>query len=180
MRIIAGSAGGIRLTVPPGEARPTTDRVREALFSVLAARLPDARVLDLFAGSGSLGIEALSRGAVRATFIDRDRKAAACIARNLQRANLDPQTVLTADLPQALGGERVRGPFDLIFADPPYRGPLADALLASPDLPDLIASDGLLVLERPAPATDFDPPAPWGLCEIRTYGSSAILILEPA
>ena len=89
MRVIAGSAGGVPLLCPKGDqVRPTMDQVRAAIFSSLAERVPEARVLDLFAGTGGLGIEALSRGAAKATFVERDRKAVDCIRRNLEQTRL--------------------------------------------------------------------------------------------
>src|SRR5918998_3417279 len=99
MRVIAGRWGGRRLQAPPGDAtRPTSDRVREALFSILGARVDDARVLDLFAGSGALGIEALSRGAASATFVDHDPDALAAVRANLDGTGLaDRATVVRAD-----------------------------------------------------------------------------------
>lgn len=119
MRIIAGKWRGRPLEAPPGQAtRPTSDRVREALFSMLASRLgtfEDLRVADLFAGSGALGLEALSRGAAHATFVDNDLKAGATIRHNAETlgANFQLLSGSALSLPKA-------GPFDLIFADPPY------------------------------------------------------------
>jgi 16S rRNA (guanine966-N2)-methyltransferase len=135
MRVIAGSLGGRRLKAPPGRGtRPTSDRVREALFSMLG-ELHGARVLDLFAGSGALGIEALSRGAAAAVFVERDRLAARVLADNLtvlgiggERAELRRGEALAA-----LRGARRRGEFyDLVLIDPPYReaAGLADKLSA--------------------------------------------------
>ena len=98
-RVIAGSAGGRRFSAPAGQGtRPTTDRVREALFSALAPELPGAAVLDLFAGSGALSIEALSRGAARAVLVERDRRAAAVASRNLEQLGLDGGRVVQTDV----------------------------------------------------------------------------------
>src|SRR3954447_1010930 len=122
MRVIAGIYGGRRLQAPPGtDTRPTSDRVREALFSILGDRVQDARVLDLFAGSGALGLEALSRGAETVTFVDDNRAAIAAIKGNLAalKANAD---VRQTDALRFLGGASESGAqYDLILLDPPYR-----------------------------------------------------------
>lgn len=174
MRVIAGTAGGRRLVAPKGDrTRPTPDRVREALFSSLQPRLSGARVLDLFAGSGALAIEALSRGAAEATLVERARPALAAIRTNLDTAGVaDRATVLAAELPGALA--RVDGPFDLVLLDPPYglaRGVLADVL------------DGLVGLCAPGAAIRLeqatrggDPPWPSTVLAGRTrrYGDTTI------
>ena len=120
MRVIAGTAGGRRLVTPKGDrTRPTADRVREALFSSLQPRLSGARVLDLFAGSGALAVEALSRGAAHATLVERARPAVAAIERNLAIADVAARAeVVVGDLPGAL--DRVAGTFDVVLLDPPY------------------------------------------------------------
>lgn len=134
-RVIAGSARGIRLDAPAAGTRPLGDRVKETLFAILEPDLPGARVLDLFAGSGAAGIEALSRGAAHATFVERNRAASRVIGTNLARTHLaDRAQIVTADAiawlarPDASAG----GPFDVVFADPPYAAPdvLAAALEA--------------------------------------------------
>ena len=134
MRIVAGTLGGRRLKAPAGRAtRPTSDRVREALFSILGD-LTDARVLDLFAGSGALGIEALSRGAASAVFVDDDPKAIAAIRANLEALDLEATVHKRAAL--AYLSNASDGPFDLVFLDPPYSsaselaGPLSERLPA--------------------------------------------------
>lgn len=152
MRVIGGSARGCQLTGFAGRAiRPTPDRVREALFSILYSRrgtLTGWTVLDLFAGSGALGIEALSRGAAHAWFIDRAPEAIAIIRRNLQKCRLTGQaTVIAGELPDALAGLASAGPFDLIFADPPYGGGYPPWLLPAVDRHGLLAAGGLLCLE---------------------------------
>ena len=121
MRIVAGAARGRRLTVPKGsEVRPTADRVKEALFSSLQPRLPGASVLDLFAGSGALGLEALSRGAAHVTFIERAPAAISAIEHNIALVDLPGTEIIRAEVAGALGTAPVGAPFDLVLIDPPY------------------------------------------------------------
>jgi 16S rRNA (guanine966-N2)-methyltransferase len=127
-RVIAGSARGIRLDAPGPGTRPLGDRVKQTLFAILEPGLPGAAVLDLFAGSGAAGIEALSRGSARATFVERDATACRVIAANLARTHLaDRARIVTADalawLRRSGSGAADAGPFDIVLADPPYAGP---------------------------------------------------------
>jgi 16S rRNA (guanine966-N2)-methyltransferase len=157
LRVIAGSDRGRKLVSPPGDlVRPTKDMVREAMFSALDARgaLVDATVLDLFAGTGALGIEALSRGATRAVFVERDRTALDAIAANVTALRLgDRARVLAADVARFLRGmPPPDGPFDLVLADPPYDTTDADvtALLVALAAPGWLAPDAIVSVERPA------------------------------
>lgn len=120
MRVVAGTARGISLAAPRGDAtRPITDRVKETLFGILGDRVPDARVLDLYAGSGAIGIEALSRGAAKADFVERDRSALAALRQNLERTRLEEgATVHAMDVERFLS--MAEGPWDLAVLDPPY------------------------------------------------------------
>jgi 16S rRNA (guanine966-N2)-methyltransferase len=120
MRVIAGTARGVRLTAPRGTAtRPITDRVKETLFAILADRVPGARVIDLYAGSGAIGIEALSRGAERVDFVERDRSALAALRDNLERTHFgDAAAVHAVDVERFLAA--AEGPWDLAVLDPPY------------------------------------------------------------
>jgi 16S rRNA (guanine966-N2)-methyltransferase len=149
MRIIAGEFKGRRLNTPKWEGlRPTSDKLRETLFNVVAQRVPDARVLDLYAGTGAVGIEALSRGAMHVTFVDTDARARKLIEENLQRCGVSDRYVIIRT-PQSLPAES----FDLVVLDPPYAEPDLSATVAAAE--PLIAPGGLLVLEharrRPAP-----------------------------
>lgn len=131
MRIVAGRWGGRRIQAPPGKGvRPTTDRVREAWMSVLAPELPGARVMDLFAGSGALGVEALSRGAAHCTFVERSPAALRALRANLQSLGADDVEVevVRGDVFRYLGGAGVPGP-DIALADPPYGAGLAARLI---------------------------------------------------
>lgn len=148
MRVIAGSARGLRLTAPPGQdIRPTLDRVRESLFNILMPRIEGARFLDLFAGTGANGIEALSRGAQHAVFVEKDRQALVAIRNNLLQTRLAKAgEILVLDLPRQM--ERINGSFDIVFADPPYAFDAYPELLEGIASQGLIAENGLLVIEH--------------------------------
>lgn len=151
MRVIAGEAKGRRLVAPKGLAtRPTADRVREALFDILGPRVAGAEVLDLFAGSGAVGIEALSRRAARAVFVERDRAAVAALRQNLVRLGLEPRArVLVRDVEAALSELVRRGArFDLVFLDPPYAGDLAARILAVLGKGAPLAPGGLVIAQH--------------------------------
>ena len=122
MRVIAGKARRLPLkTLPGADTRPTTDRIKETLFNILQPELLDCRFLDLFSGSGAIGIEALSRGARKAVFVEKNPKACACIRENLAFTKLAPDgQVMNMDVLQALRSLEGDGPFDCIFMDPPY------------------------------------------------------------
>lgn len=149
MRITAGRAKGTHLRAPGTGVRPTSDRVKEALFNSLAPRLANARVLDLFAGTGALGIEALSRGAARAVFVERDPRAVAAIRRNLAVARLEEQgEVRRGAVPGALDGlERDGAAFDLIVLDPPYGQELPARTLRRLAASPLLAAGGVIAAE---------------------------------
>jgi 16S rRNA (guanine966-N2)-methyltransferase len=154
--VIAGDARGRRLVAPEGGAvRPTKDMVREAQFSALDARaaIVDAHVLDLYAGSGALGIEALSRGAETATFVERDRNALRAIRTNLQTLGYEARSkVVSLDAGRfAEGPPPPDAPFDLVLADPPYDTSDEDvtALLAALMAPGWLAADAIVSVERP-------------------------------
>jgi 16S rRNA (guanine(966)-N(2))-methyltransferase RsmD len=155
MRVIAGSLKGRHLKTPTWEGlRPTSDKLRETLFNILQGRVADARVLDGYAGTGALGIEALSRGAAHVTFIEHDRRARALIEANLAACRVtEGYTIESGDVTAVLGrrpsrrsGEAAKADvFDLILLDPPYDMPPADALRAAARC---LAPDGIIVLER--------------------------------
>ena len=158
MRVIAGRHKGRNLKSPSWDGlRPTSDRLRETLFNVLAPRIQGATVLDMFAGTGALGIEALSRGAVHATFVDSDRRAQALIAANLAGCGIsDGYAIIRASSGRAV--EQLRkspsfAPFDIVLLDPPYDHPAAEALTG---VDALVAPDGLVVFEhaKRAPVPD--------------------------
>jgi 16S rRNA (guanine966-N2)-methyltransferase len=171
VRIISGSRRGHRIDAPKGEAtRPTSDFVREAAFNLIGP-VDDATVLDVFAGSGALGLEALSRGAASAVFVDSDRNACRAINANLDKLRLEA-TVLLQDAVRALAAEHRT--YDLILADPPYDYARGDAL--APHLSRILAHDGLLVYQTAAAVE----PAIEGL-QVRTsrkYGSARLTLFE--
>jgi 16S rRNA (guanine966-N2)-methyltransferase len=171
VRIIAGTHRGQRIAAPKGHGtRPTSDRVRENAFNLIGP-VDGATVLDLFAGSGAMGLEALSRGAARATFVENDRDACRTIGANLDRLGLRA-TVLCQDVLRALAQER--DPYDLVLCDPPYD---FDASRLAPHLARLVAPDGLLVWET---SGREEPPEVTGLRQrtTRRYGSARLTLFE--
>ena len=167
MRIVAGTLGGRRIAAPRGrDVRPTSDRVREALFSILGARVAGARVLDLFAGTGALGLEALSRGAATAVFVDRDVSA---VRANLEALGLEAEVHRCDALAFVRAGG---GPFDLVFLDPPYKSASDLAPKLADTLPALLAPAAIVVSEsdRRAP---LDIP-PLEIQDERRYGDTLI------
>ncbi|NMH98841.1 16S rRNA (guanine(966)-N(2))-methyltransferase RsmD [Pseudonocardia acidicola] len=176
MRIIAGRVGGRRLAVPPKGTRPTSDRVREALFSALEndPGLDDAAVLDLCAGSGALGLEALSRGAGHALFVESDRRAAAVLKRNVADLGLGGE-VRAAPAGTVLAGPADRA-YDLVLVDPPYAVTDAEVAgwLAAAYAHGWLAPDATVVVERAARSGPFDWPEPIRAVRERRYGDTTL------
>ncbi|MDX6411450.1 MAG: rRNA (guanine966-N2)-methyltransferase [Gaiellaceae bacterium] len=172
MRIIAGTNRGQRIDAPKGQkTRPTSDRVRENVFNLVAPWVEDAVVLDLFAGSGAMGLEALSRGAERAVFVEADSDAARTINHNLDKLRLTGAQVVWRDVGRYLATETRT--YDLIFVDPPYREYEALEPLLARYVPSLLADDGLLVLETSA---KVEPQLPLTLRADRRYGAARITL----
>lgn len=182
VRIVAGIAGGRRLAVPPRGTRPTSDRVREAVFSALQARrdLDGARVLDLYAGSGALGLEARSRGAAHVQFVESDRRAATVLRRNIEALGLGGRDgiaaqVTIADVPVMLRDDPGL-PYDIVLADPPYAlgDTVLDGVLKALAEGGWLASAALLVMERPVTARI--PAWPVGVSALtqRRYGDTVV------
>ncbi len=153
MRVIAGTAKGTRLEAPKGrKTRPTLDRVREALFSILGAKVVDARVLDLYAGTGAIGIEALSRGAAHCEFVEDDAECAALIQRNLKAARVESRAnIQRLRLPEGLSTTgRSEKQYDLIYADPPFGFTGYALLCAELVRNNLLGPDAVVIIEHDA------------------------------
>ena len=179
MRVITGSAKGVRLKTPQGlETRPTADRVKEALFSVIQFELPGSRVLDLFAGTGQLGIEALSRGAGSAVFVDNRKDAAALIKENLKKTKLeDKAKVVLADFDAFLLQNREQ--FDFIFLDPPYGKGLERDVLGYLQNSSLMTADTTIILEASLnEETDWVEDLGYRIRKVKKYKTNKHLFIE--
>lgn len=180
VRVIAGSAKGRRLDTPGGDTtRPITDRVKESVFGALEPILPGARVLDLYAGSGAMAIEALSRGAASATLVEKDPRVVEVIALNLDRVGANAQgTIVKADVLVHLARATAAG-FDVVFLDPPYAAPTSDVEQAMALLVGGWLVPGATVVIRRQKGTTH-PVAPPGLefTRIREYGDTVVLVAQ--
>jgi len=174
MRIIAGIAKGMTLAAPRGDARPTSDRVREAVFSSLGERVVGATVLDLFAGSGALGLEAASRGASAVTFVENARASLDAMERNLEsfRRNRGVSCEFRVVRGEVFAQLEKLAPVSLVFADPPY-GPTAQRLLDDARLARVLMPDGLLVLES-AKRDALAPGEAWSVKREAIYGDTRV------
>lgn len=189
MRIVAGKHRGLSLATPKdARVRPTSDRVREALFNVLAHNdfgtgfaLEGARVLDLFAGTGALGLEALSRGATYVLFVDDHFESRGLIRRNVEAAHATGATKIWRRDATALGEMpgNAGGPFDLVFLDPPYRKGLVELALASARDGKWFTPNALIVAEMAADEA-FAMPSEFSVLDERTYGDTKVVLLTPA
>jgi len=178
VRVIAGSARGIRLDVPRSTSiRPTTDANKAAIFSMLSPLAPFPKVLDLYAGTGGLGIEALSRWGGEATFVESERAAVQSLRRNLDRTRLRDQTVIDqGSLPRAL--DRLNGAFDLVLLDPPYDDPDIATVMIVLGERAMVASNGIAVLEH---TSRFQPSAEYGtlrLWKSRRHGDTILTLYD--
>ena len=184
MRIISGTAGGLALEVPKTVTRPTQDRVRQAVFSMLGELVPGAHVLDLFAGTGAIALECLSRGAASALMVDENKGACDVIRRNIAKTKLTGATVRQSDVFRLLPLLKSDGKqFDLIFADPPYTHCDADTdfvaqLLADEALPALLHAESHLILESHHFNRETKSWPGWEVLTDRNYGSTRIVWLR--
>jgi 16S rRNA (guanine966-N2)-methyltransferase len=182
-RVIGGVAGGRRIAVPPRGTRPTTDRVRESLFNILTARLDltGLAVLDLYAGSGALGLEALSRGAASALFVESDQRAAAVIARNISALGLAGAAVRRGAVAAVLA-TGAAAPVDLVLADPPYDVDAAEVESALAALVNHGWAHGgtVAVVERAAGGAELTWPDGWRPWLARVYGDTRLELAELA
>lgn len=181
MRVIAGSAGGVPLAVPKIGVRPTMDRVKAAIFSSLGDAIIGAKVLDLFAGTGALGIEALSRGASSATFVEEDRQSIAAIEKNLTKTKLKG-AIRQEDVFDFLRRTAAKETFTIVFADPPYEQTksgerFTEKLLADEALPQLLEPNGIFVLEK-RPSETLPEMKRWRVDRQKTYGATEVLFLS--
>lgn len=176
MRVITGTARGLRLRELEGmETRPTADRVKEGLFNILQFDIEGRRVLDLFAGTGQLGIEALSRGAQSAVFVDQRRDAVELVKENLKHTKLqDNARVVCGDAASFLSSTKER--FDIIFLDPPYAAELWASALSAICRFDILRDHGILVCESPADVDMPELPAPYRMEGPRKYGKIKLTI----
>ncbi len=181
MRIIAGIAGRRNFRVPRGVVRPTTDRTREAVFSMLGELISGAKVLDLFAGSGSLGMESLSRGAESCVFVDDSRECVNTVKLNLKTLRLSGGKVVQNDVIKLLGKVTLTQ-YDVIFADPPYWKQAGDRdfvgeMFDVENFKDVLTDEGVLVIEADERAV-VDGGESWHLLERRKYGGCAIYFFQ--
>lgn len=183
MRVIAGSAKRLQLKTLDGmDTRPTTDRIKETLFNMLSPYLYDCIFLDLFAGSGGIGIEALSRGAMEAVFVENNPKAMSCIRENLKRTKLDYKgTTMSADVMTALYRLEGDKQFDFIFMDPPYGRMLEKKVLEYLSDSQLLSDEGIIIIEA-SRETEFDYLEELGFTLLKTkeYKTNKHVFIEPA
>jgi 16S rRNA (guanine966-N2)-methyltransferase len=180
MRIIAGSLKGRRLASVKGKIRPTSDKVREAIFSILGAAVMEARVLDLFAGTGALGLEALSRGAQTAVFVEEQPASLAVLRRNIHDLGVSERTEVLS-LPVKAGLKRLtarRAVFDLTFLDPPYRGGLAAATLKDLETAHILAPLAWVVAEHSRRETLPEIVGSLRRIDLRSYGDTRVAFYE--
>ncbi len=183
MRVISGNNRGMQLLAPEGmDTRPTQDRIKETLFNMIAFDVPDAYFLDLFAGSGQMGIEALSRGAMEAVFVEKDKNAINCIEKNIAKARLeDSSKVLKMEVSAALNSLNSHGPFDIVFMDPPYNKEIEKAVLNQLKDKSFITEDTLIIVEASL-ETGFDYVADFGfeITKEKLYKTNKHIFLKKA
>lgn len=182
MRVVAGKARSLQLmTVPGMDVRPTTDRIKETLFNMITNEVPGSRFLDLFAGSGGIGIEALSRGAEHAVFVDKNRTSIQCIRKNLEHVKMsEDATVLQMDALTAITWlEQKKEQFDVIFMDPPYDCQLEKQLLLRLADSPIVSEDTLIIIEASL-ATGFDylEESGYRVCKDKLYKTNRHLFIE--
>jgi len=176
MRVITGSARGVRLLTPDGmETRPTSDKVKEALFSIIQFEIEGRRALDLFAGTGQLGVEALSRGAKSCVFVDERDEAVKLVQENLRRAKLaEAARVVRSDYLAYLGACREK--FDLIFLDPPYAEVFLENSLRKISEIDILSPGGIIICERPTEKADLPRLTGYSYSRDYRYGKTFLTV----
>ena len=178
MRIISGIARGLKLVSPDGlDTRPTLDRVKEAVFSMLLPYIMDSTVLDLFAGSGALGIEAVSRGAKKAVFVDNNPKSIECVKKNLTNAKFNDCAVIhTSDAIDYINTTNEK--FDLIFLDPPYHGGMYEKVLMLIEKNGILADSGLIIAEWDCEHRFTDDLFSYEIVKEKKYGKVCVTVLK--
>ncbi|MGI6678762.1 MAG: 16S rRNA (guanine(966)-N(2))-methyltransferase RsmD [Dehalobacterium sp.] len=178
MRVISGDAKGRKLKAPKGlDTRPTSDRVKEAIFNVLAAKIPCSSVLDVFAGTGGLGIEALSRGAKLAHFIEKDRDAALIVKHNLLHTGLNAHAqVFQGDFTYLLG--KLKEKYDLIFLDPPYHQGLVRQAVSLIIKHGLLKEHGVIIIETGTKEKELPQEEEIALVKESVYGDTSVLYYQ--
>jgi 16S rRNA (guanine966-N2)-methyltransferase len=183
VRIVAGTAKGVRLSSVPRGVRPVSDMAREGLFSSLGPAVLDARVLDLYAGTGAMAIEAISRGAAHAVLVERNRAALRTIRDNLERTRVaDRAEVVGGDVAKVLAGDDLGRPFDLVLADPPYDTPQrqVNGVLGALSSGWLREHGWTVALTRPKGAPELVVPVHWPAARRLSYGDTLVLIFQEA
>lgn len=183
MRVIAGSAKRLQLKTLEGlDTRPTPDRIKETLFNMISPFLPGCNFLDLFAGSGGIGIEAISRGAAEAVFVEKNVEAMACIKENLHRTNMANKAMtITSDVMIALQRMEGEKKFDYVFMDPPYNQSLEKTVLAYLSDSDLLAEDGVVIIEASRDTTfDYVEGLGFYLIKEKIYKTNKHVFVEKA
>lgn len=180
MRVISGSARGLKLKAPKGlNTRPTADRIKESLFNIIANDLYDINFLDIFSGSGGIGIEALSRGAAQAVFIDSSKESVEVISENLKAARLyDKARIIKSDVFSAvsrLGGEKRK--FDIIFMDPPYGKGLVEETINAVKKADILAENGFIIAEQASDEPDILI-EPFNVFRVKNYNKIKMTFIE--
>lgn len=183
LRVIAGTARSLKLKTVPGDStRPTTDRIKETLFNIIGNDVLDCTFLDLFSGSGAIGIEALSRGARECTFVEKDPKCIECIKDNLSFTKLDSRSrVIRSDVLRFINNATNCKPFDIIFMDPPYKAGVEEDILKALSDSCLTDPDSLIIIEAESQNTfDFLKRLDYNLLKKKVYGSNMHLFLSPS
>lgn len=181
MRVIAGKAKHIQLVTVPGmETRPTTDRIKETLFNMLQPYIPGSRFLDLFSGSGAIGIEALSRGAECCDFVENNPKAVTCITDNLKKTNLSEARVYKNDVFLFLDNCKPKKPYDIVFMDPPYRHLFEKTVLEHLAVSDIINDETLIIFEASLDTEFYSYVGELGftVIKVKTYKTNQHIFLQ--
>lgn len=183
MRVVAGMAKSLPLKSVPGiETRPTTDRIKETLFNILQNEIYDCRVLDLFSGSGAIGIEALSRGASYGVFVENNRKAVDCIRDNLEFTKLkDKAEIMSCDVLSAIHRLETREPFQMVFMDPPYNQEWEKKVLEELAVSSCVTKDTLIIVEASKETTfDYLESIGYQILKRKEYKTNAHMFIQRA